>query len=43
MCWVIAGAQIAIARNELKFVGKTVSVIGCPANVTIKNDTDYTG
>lgn len=41
--WIITGAQFAIFNNELKFVEKNVSVVGCPANTSFKNITDYSG
>lgn len=43
MAWIIIGAQLAIYNNDMKFVRKEVSVIGCSANITIGNHTDFTG
>ncbi|VVC39885.1 Sodium/solute symporter [Cinara cedri] len=43
MTWIVAAAQNAIINNELKFVQKDISVVGCPANTTFKNQTDYSG
>lgn len=43
MFWIVTGAQMAMVNNELLFVGKNVTVAGCPTNVTLKNQTDYSG
>lgn len=39
MTWIVAGAQIAMYNNELKFVEKNVSIAGCPKNLNFKNHT----
>lgn len=41
MVWIVGGAQFAIYNNELKYVEKNLSILGCPANTTIRNRTDY--
>lgn len=41
MTWIVSGAQYAIINDELKFSEKSVSTVGCPANITLKNHTDY--
>ncbi|VVC39883.1 Sodium/solute symporter [Cinara cedri] len=43
MIWIVAGAQFAIINNDLKFVEKNVSIAGCPANITFRNHTDFSG
>lgn len=43
MTWIVAGAQLAIFDNELIFVEKNISTAGCPANITLKNQTDFSG
>lgn len=43
MAWIVGGAQVAIYNKELMFIEKSVSVAGCPVNITIKNHTDYSG
>lgn len=43
MFWIVTGAQLAIVNNELMFVGKNISTAGCPANLTLKNQTDFSG
>lgn len=43
MAWIVSGAQFAIYNKELMFVEKAISVAGCPANITLKNHTDFSG
>lgn len=43
MTWIVVGTQIAIYNNELKFVEKDISVIGCPANITTTDYANFTG
>ncbi|VVC39886.1 Sodium/solute symporter [Cinara cedri] len=43
MTWIIGGAQLAIINDEMIFTQKDVSIAGCPANTTFKNQTDYSG
>lgn len=40
MTWIVSGAQIAIANNELVFTEKNVSTVGCPENITVKHQTN---
>lgn len=43
MTWIVFGAQIAIAKNELVFTEKNVSIVGCPTNITVRHTTNLTG
>jgi hypothetical protein len=43
MTWIVFGAQIAITKNELVFVEKNVTVVGCPTNITVRRAIDLTG
>lgn len=43
MTWIVTGAQVAIYNDEMMFVEKNVSTAGCPANVIVKNQTEFTG
>jgi len=43
MFWIVSGAQVAIYNDEMIFVEKNVSTAGCPADVTVKNHTEFTG
>lgn len=43
MTWIVAGAQIAMYNDELKYVEKNVSIAGCPTNLHFKNHTNTSG
>lgn len=43
MTWIVFGAQYAIYNDELKFVEKDVSTVGCPTDLNLKNRTDFSG
>lgn len=43
MSWIVFGAQYAIYNDELKFVEKEVSIVGCPSELQFKNRTDFSG
>lgn len=43
MTWLVVGAQLAIYNKDLMFVQKEVSVLGCPANITVRSHTNFTG
>lgn len=39
MTWIVSGAQIAIANDELVFTEKNVSTLSCPTNITVQHHT----